>query len=609
VSEDVPVDVGAEVIADPVRAAGVMHIVDGKLLLVLRSPAGDHGGEWAFPGGHIEDGETPAEAALRECEEEIGIRPQGELAEHLRRIKDGVDFTTFLQRGPEMFEPVLNDEHVGYIWVTPSEVPVPLHPGCAVAIGKLAWNELDTARAIVSGDIVSPVRYMNVWLFDLRITGTGMAFRDGLQEFTIRNPDLYLNDDMLARCNGLPVIYEHPEDTDRLNSEEFADRVCGAVMLPYIRGDEVWGIAKIHDDNAAAEMRAGQMSTSPCVIVHKGGDNHTFSLDDGKTLLFEGQPMLLDHLAICARGVWDKGEAPSGVSFTGDNGVADKDESKTEEKKEEAKADTADVRVAGPGGEAEASREADIIENAGDEGTRLNGLFSGMKSMLDSMSARMDSWEAKGKAKADSEDDDDKKKDEDKDEDKKSDAKADAEDDEKKDEKKKDDDGDSKSDALHAATATELATVKKQLADLSRNMPKHLSDADYTSLANAQARADQVLSAFGDAASRPLQGENLGGYRRRLAAGLQRHSGTWGKVDLVALPDAAFDIAEEAIYADATVAAHNPVDMEDGTLRQITTHDRDTGVKTHKFVGKHTFIAGMTGHGSVASISRPGSTH
>lgn len=52
------------------------HWDPGAALVLTRRAAGlrDHAGQWAFPGGRMEDGERPRDAALRELSEEVGLR-------------------------------------------------------------------------------------------------------------------------------------------------------------------------------------------------------------------------------------------------------------------------------------------------------------------------------------------------------------------------------------------------------------------------------------------------------------------------------------------------------------------------------------------------------
>ena len=50
------------------KSCGAVIIEDGKVLLVYQ-----HNGLWSFPKGHIEPGETEAETAEREVEEETGL--------------------------------------------------------------------------------------------------------------------------------------------------------------------------------------------------------------------------------------------------------------------------------------------------------------------------------------------------------------------------------------------------------------------------------------------------------------------------------------------------------------------------------------------------------
>ena len=59
----------------PVKFVTAAALVDrdGRVLLAQR-PAGKHlAGTWEFPGGKVEDGETPEGALIRELREELGI--------------------------------------------------------------------------------------------------------------------------------------------------------------------------------------------------------------------------------------------------------------------------------------------------------------------------------------------------------------------------------------------------------------------------------------------------------------------------------------------------------------------------------------------------------
>ena len=66
------------------HAGGVVYRRNGEAVEYLLVPAASSPGEWVFPKGHIEAGETPEQAAVREVAEEAGV--DGEIESALGAI-------------------------------------------------------------------------------------------------------------------------------------------------------------------------------------------------------------------------------------------------------------------------------------------------------------------------------------------------------------------------------------------------------------------------------------------------------------------------------------------------------------------------------------------
>ena len=103
----------------PVRAAGVLLFRDGRVLLIHRPSRND----WSFPKGKHEGGETDEECALRELEEEVGLRVRlGERVGETRyRLADGRPKRVAWFRGEADGEPQALDNVDEVRWVTPAE--------------------------------------------------------------------------------------------------------------------------------------------------------------------------------------------------------------------------------------------------------------------------------------------------------------------------------------------------------------------------------------------------------------------------------------------------------------------------------------------------------
>jgi len=597
-----------------IKAAGILLInKDGQALFTQRAPGGDHVGEWCIPGGKIEEGETPLQAACRETSEEVGFNcSPDQCKEHTRRIKDGVDFTTFICKTQHPFTVKVGSEVSAFAWAPLEAPPRPLHPGCEVVCNYNRMHELDIANAMITQDLVSPQRYENLWLFDMRITGTGLAYRTKFDEFAWRDPSIYLNPEFLARCNGLPVILEHPK-RNTLNTKEYHERNVGSVFVPYIREreQEVWAIVKIWDGPTAMLARDNRLSTSPAVVWKDTAGNVEAELNSGEKVFVEGRPNLLDHLAICEQGVWDKGGEPRGIS-TADGVLAMPDEVKKEEK---AAADSAanagmsklEEMLAALSGtvtdgfKAFSVRMDAVEKTVADAATPKNTIINDADKKAAADKEAADKAAADAKAATDKEAADKEVADK-----AATDAKA-AADKEAADKAAADKaaadkaavdafppkDKDKEKEVADKAAADSITISKsdweKTLARLDLiqgSMPKALTDQDYDNFAQIQSRADTVYLLHGKSAPRPINGETPMAYRRRLLLGLKEHDPIFKDNDLrvAAVDETLMKVAEESIYKTAADAARNPATVPLGQLRE---HVEQRGGHTyHRFYGR-----------------------
>ena len=101
----------------------VEHAHGAHMLLTRRADhLGQHSGQVAFPGGKMDPGETPAEAALREAEEEVGLdRSFVEVAGYLDLYETGTGFRIlpvvgFVRPG---FTLTVNEDEVADVFEVP----------------------------------------------------------------------------------------------------------------------------------------------------------------------------------------------------------------------------------------------------------------------------------------------------------------------------------------------------------------------------------------------------------------------------------------------------------------------------------------------------------
>jgi len=125
----------AEFIKIKYIGAGIVFVTPQKEILLLQK----ENGKYTFPGGHREEDEySPLETAQRECIEEIGLIPEGDIVGKLKITKEGEKqpVYSFFMVVRDSFMPTLSWEHIDYKWINYKKVK----PEKLTSVFKSYWD-------------------------------------------------------------------------------------------------------------------------------------------------------------------------------------------------------------------------------------------------------------------------------------------------------------------------------------------------------------------------------------------------------------------------------------------------------------------------------------
>ena len=168
-------------------------------------------------------------------------------------------------------------------------------------------------KAISEADIIKELlenpntHYLNNYFayIPMRLTGLGLAERiiDNKAMIFNRTKENFATDEFMKIYASVPVCIQHPTN----ESGEFeplgfkhASSIIGNAIHSFLRDDEIWVIARLHNLEAVEIILNNDISTSPYFISKEV--QHEIEND----VIYDEIPLICNHLAIVDKGFWDK---------------------------------------------------------------------------------------------------------------------------------------------------------------------------------------------------------------------------------------------------------------------------------------------------------------
>lgn len=112
-----------EVGAKPIVVAAAIIEMDGRILIAKRKEGWRHGGKWEFPGGTVEQDESPEECLRRELLEELAIETEvGELYCDVTHAYSHATIQLLVYRARHVSGEYTLADHDEMRWVLPAEL-------------------------------------------------------------------------------------------------------------------------------------------------------------------------------------------------------------------------------------------------------------------------------------------------------------------------------------------------------------------------------------------------------------------------------------------------------------------------------------------------------
>lgn len=128
-------------------------IRENNRVLLCQRKGGALAGKWEFPGGKLEEGETPEECLIREIEEELGISiAVGDIYQAVHTHYDHGDFLLIGYLAERIEGEITLRVHSNYAWVDLEHLDRYDLAEANVPIAKSLKEEGNTARPRVRSD-------------------------------------------------------------------------------------------------------------------------------------------------------------------------------------------------------------------------------------------------------------------------------------------------------------------------------------------------------------------------------------------------------------------------------------------------------------------------